>query len=253
MAEPTDLRPRISLVIPAFNEARYLPRLLDSAEAARAVYARGDASRARAIEIVVADNGSTDGTAALAASRGCVVAPVEKRAIAASRNGGARAARGSILAFVDADMTLHPDTFLGVEETLASPRWVAGSTGCRPERWSTGIAVTFAVATPILWLTRFDTGVVFMRREDYDAVGGYDESMLVAEDVMMLWRLRQHGRRRGARLVRVPRWKTVASMRKFDKYGEWHYFPMLWRGLLLVFRPKKIAAFVDEYWYRPER
>ncbi len=50
---------RISLVIPAWNEERYLPRLLDSVDAARARY-RGGADR---IEVIVADNASTDRTA----------------------------------------------------------------------------------------------------------------------------------------------------------------------------------------------
>lgn len=48
--------PRISLVIPAFNEEHYLPRLLDTIDAARARYREG----AEAIEVIVADNGSTD-------------------------------------------------------------------------------------------------------------------------------------------------------------------------------------------------
>ena len=78
-------RPRFSLVIPAFNEQMYLPRLLDSVERARATYSGG----AENVEVIVADNGSTDETATIASSRGCRVAQVEKRAIAASRNGGA--------------------------------------------------------------------------------------------------------------------------------------------------------------------
>ena len=54
--------PRISLVIPAFNEEAFLPVLLDSVDHARGRYARGG----DAIQIVVADNASTDDTAAIA-------------------------------------------------------------------------------------------------------------------------------------------------------------------------------------------
>ena len=99
--------PDISLVIPAYNEATCLPRLLDTIAAARDRYKGGR----DAIEVIVADNGSTDDTAAIAKARGCVVAPVAKRMIAASRNGGAAAATAPILCFVDADMQIHPDTF----------------------------------------------------------------------------------------------------------------------------------------------
>src|SRR2546428_3973526 len=167
----TPTRPRISLIIPAFNEEKYLPRLLDSIETA---CARWMGPRDE-IEVIVADNSSTDGTAALAAARGCRVVRVEKRAIAAARNGGGRAATGEILAFVDADMTIHPETFKGIVEILSSPKWVAGTSGVWPQRWSIGIAVTFASMVPLVWLTRFDTGVAFMRRADSEAEGGYAE------------------------------------------------------------------------------
>src|SRR6266496_3524013 len=102
--------PRYSLIIPAYNEERLLGRLLDSVDAARATYGGGDA-----VELIVADNASTDRTAVIAAMRGCRVIAVEKRVIAAARNAGARAARGEFLAFVDADAQVHPDTFVEID------------------------------------------------------------------------------------------------------------------------------------------
>ncbi len=54
---------------------------------------------------------------------------MEKRSIAAVRNGGARAAVGDILAFVDADSQIHPETFNAIERTMASGRVVIGATG----------------------------------------------------------------------------------------------------------------------------
>src|SRR6266478_218734 len=90
---------RQTLVIPAHNEEALLPRLLDTVEVARARYSLG----ADAIEVIVADNASTDRTAGIATARGCRVVSVAKRAIAAARNGGAGCAQSPILAFVDAD------------------------------------------------------------------------------------------------------------------------------------------------------
>ncbi len=101
---------RFSLIIPARNEEDYLPRLLDTVDEARARYAGGP----EAVEVIVADNVSTDGTAKIARERGCRVARVEKRVIAAVRNGGTTVARGQVLAFVDADMRIHPDTFKAI-------------------------------------------------------------------------------------------------------------------------------------------
>ena len=82
--------PKISLVIPAWDEAAYLPRLLDTVDAARKLYRHGSGR----IEVIVADNDSTDETPQIAAARGCHVEHVPKRLIAAARNGGAGAARG---------------------------------------------------------------------------------------------------------------------------------------------------------------
>src|SRR5262245_32715389 len=152
--------PAISIVIPAHNEAKLLPRLLDTIDAARDRFAGGRDQ----VEVIVADNGSTDDTAAIARKRGCVVAPVAKRMIAAARNGGAAAATAPILCFVDADMQIHPDTFTAVARAIQDPRFVGGATGITMERWSVGIALTFAAILPLVWLTNMDTGVVFMRR-----------------------------------------------------------------------------------------
>lgn len=241
--------PRFSLVIPAYNEARYLPPLLDTVEIARLAYSGGR----EAVEVIVADNASTDATAAIATERGCRLAHVEKRIIAASRNGGAALARGEILCFADADMLVHPQTFDAIDRKLATGRVVAGATGIVPERWSLGFAATYALLLPMIALTGMDTGVVFCRREDFLAIGGYDESRPIAEDVDFLMRLRRLGRTRGQRLGRARTAKAIASLRKFDEHGEWHYFPLIVRGALAHLAGRDLREFADRYWYRPGR
>ena len=239
--------PRYSLIIPAYNEERLLGRLLDSVDAARATYGGGDA-----VEVIVADNASTDRTAVIAAMRGCRVIAVEKRVIAAARNAGARAARGEFLAFVDADAQVHPDTFVEIDRALADPRVVAGATGARLERWSIGIAFTYAMIVPIVLVTGMDTGVTFCRKEDFEAIGGYDESRLVAEDVAFLWALRRLGQTRGQRLARATRAKIVASTRKFDEFGDWHFFSVAIEALRHLMR-RDLTRFTASYWYKPNR
>jgi glycosyltransferase involved in cell wall biosynthesis len=241
--------PRFSVVVPAYNEEKDLPRLIDTIDAARASYGRPDA-----IEVVVADNLSTDGTGAIAAARGCRVVRVEKRVIAAARNGGARAARGEILCFVDADARIHPATFRAIDDALATGRVVAGSTGVRLERLSVGIIAAYVLILPLVWLTNIDTGLVFCRREDFEAVGGYNENMRFAEDVAFPWALKRLGRRRGQKLVRLRAHKAIGSLRKFDEYGDWHFVMMLPRSLWLLLRGHgALNDWVDRYWYRPNR
>jgi len=241
------MAPRFSVVIPAYNEARLLPRLLDSLARACTTYALPDL-----IEIIVTDNQSTDATAELARARGGAVVNVEKRVIGAVRNGGAAIARGDILCFVDADAQVHAATFQAIDAALASGRCVAGATGATMERWSAGIVLTYATLWPMVWLTAMDTGVVFCRREDFEAVGGYDESRLVAEDVMFLVALKRLGRRRGQKLMRLRSVKVIASTRKFDEFGDWHYFGLMWQGARHLMR-RGDQAFTDRYWYKPRR
>lgn len=237
--------PEISLLIPAYNEARYLPRLLDSAQAAAERYGAGR------VEIIVADNGSTDATAELAAARGCTVVPVAKRLIAAARNGAAAAARGRILAFVDADSLIHPDSFTAIAAAMADEATVGGATGVRFDRASWGIDTTVALVKPMVRLLGLDSGIVFCRAEDFRAVGGYPEDERIAEDVKFLLALKALGRRRGQRFRVLEGVATLTSARKFDEHGDWHFFRMMPGLTLLRFLSRRrFDAFVERYWYR---
>ena len=74
---------------------------------------------------------------------------------------------------------------------MSRPDVVAGTTGATMERWSAGIALTYVMFLPVVWATNMDIGVVFCRRDDFDAVGGYDETLKFAEDVKFLLALRR--------------------------------------------------------------
>ncbi len=205
------------------------------------------------VQVIVADNASTDDTARLARERGCLVVPVEKRAIAAARNGGAKLATGEMLAFVDADSRIHPDSFAAIDAALRDDRVAGGATGVTLDRWSLGIALTFACFIPMVLVTGFDTGLVFCRRQDFERLGGYDESLRAAEDVAWLWKLRRDGRSRGRRLIRLTKVKTIASTRKFDEYGDWHYFRFFYEGPKFFLGSRTLKGFVNDYWYKPNR
>jgi glycosyltransferase involved in cell wall biosynthesis len=246
-----DKMPRISLVIPAFNEEHYLPLLLDSIHSARQRYEVGFDE----VEIIVADNASTDGTARLARARGCRVVQVEKRAIAAARNAGARIATGQILAFVDADSQIHPDTFNAIERTLTSDRVVVGATSVRYSRMSAGIAFTTLVAITFFQLAGLDAGVVFCRRADWQAVGGYNEDRLWLEDAEFLIALKRLGRTRGQRFARTKGVRAITSARKYDRLGDWHVFTHLLPRVVasLLFSRFACRRSVRSYWYEDRR
>ena len=236
---------RISLVIPAFNEEALLPALLDTVDAASQRYAFG----AQSVEVIVADNASTDRTAHIALSRGCRVVRVEKRAISAARNGGARVAEGKFLAFVDADSLIHPESFNVIERALSTYGVIAGTTGVRPSRMSPALAILVALAVPFR-LAGLDSGVVFCRREDWQVVGGYDEEQLVSEDIRFLLALKRLARSRRQRLIRARGAQAITSTRKFDQHGDWRFLARMFAApWLMLFRPKAFERWVQRYWY----
>ncbi|HVF63697.1 MAG TPA: glycosyltransferase [Casimicrobiaceae bacterium] len=238
--------PAISLIVPAFNEARYLPQMLASVHRARSGYRRGY----HAVEVIVADNGSTDATADIAREHGCRLVRVGRRSIAAARNGGAQAARADWLAFVDADSLIHEETFDAIDDALSCDDVAIGATGVRMSRLSAGIrATTLAIGT-VNRLRGIDTGVVFCRRGDWAAVGGYDEARLFAEDLAFMLAVKRIGRARGRRFTRPTGVAAVTSSRKYDRHGDWHVMTTLVKscGWWLVDR-NAIDRFARRYWY----
>ncbi len=233
--------------MPAYNEAVLLPRLLTTLQAA-AARAPGGATQ---VELIVADNASTDATAEIARQHGCRVIPVVKRAIGAARNGGGLAARGEVLCFVDADMQVHPDTFLAIARALDAGGVIGGATRLTSERWSPGILATWALLLPGVWLLGVDSGVVFCRRADFQRLQGYREDKLVAEDVDFLLRLKRLGRGQAQRFVRLAGVKAIVSTRKFDQHGDWHQLGTMARiaWLTLTRRQDKADRQVRAYWY----
>jgi glycosyltransferase involved in cell wall biosynthesis len=91
----------ISCIVPVYNSERYLGETLDSILA----------QTYRPLEIIVVDDGSTDGTAAVAAGYGHRVRYVRQANAgeAAARNRGLNVAEGEFVAFDDADDLWHPE------------------------------------------------------------------------------------------------------------------------------------------------
>jgi glycosyltransferase involved in cell wall biosynthesis len=111
--------PAVSIVIPCYNGERHLAETLESALA----------STGETVEVIVVDDGSTDGSRGIAAryaSRGVRLIEGGHRGAGAARNAGIRVARGEFLQFLDADDLLSPDKIASQVAILrAAPRSVA--------------------------------------------------------------------------------------------------------------------------------
>ena len=105
-------RARVSVVVPARDEEASLPALLES-------LSRLDAGHADLVDLVVVDDASRDATAAVARAAGAAVLPAPDRppgwtGKAWACHVGARATRGELLLFLDADTVLAPDALEGL-------------------------------------------------------------------------------------------------------------------------------------------
>jgi glycosyltransferase involved in cell wall biosynthesis len=101
----------ISFVVPAHNEEACLAATLDA-------LLRAAQQVGVPYEVIVVSDASTDRTGAIARERGVRVVEVQHRQIAAARNSGARAARGEILFFVDADTEASAEAIRGGLDAL---------------------------------------------------------------------------------------------------------------------------------------
>lgn len=201
---------RVSIVIPAFNEANYLPETLGAAHEAQAVLAQAG----WASEVVVCDNNSTDATAALAKANGARVVYEPFNQIAASRNAAGRAAKGEWLVFVDADTHVSPRLFREMMRAMVRDDCLGG--GCR---------VTFdsgpwlARQTVVIWNTigqvmRWAAGsFLFCRASAFRELGGFSQEWFAAEEVEYCIRLNRLGQRLAKRMV-ILNEPVISSGRK---------------------------------------
>lgn len=181
-------RPLLSFIVPAHNEEHELPASL------RAIHHAAESSR-RTHEVIVANDASTDRTAQIAQEFGARVVPLNRRQIAAARNAGARAARGEILFFVDADTHIAPAHVASAIAALERG-CSGGSAQVAVDRelpfWA---SVFLRVFCTLYFAARLGVGAfIFTRRETFEAAGGFDEQYFAGEEVYLSQALKKHGR-----------------------------------------------------------
>ncbi len=205
----------LSIVIPTLNEEKYLPKLLDSIKN----------QSFKDYEIIVVDANSKDKTRPTAKKYGCRIVNGGKPPIA--RNKGAKAAKGDILFFIDADCIIGKD-FLkkSLDEIKRKNLDVAGCY-VRPLGKKAIDNIAFALfnfwiyATQLFYPHAPGSGI-FCKKSLHNKIKGFDEEISLSEDMDYVRRAGKHGKFRVLSSV-----KTYTSMRRFDHEGRLNLFSKL--------------------------
>ena len=205
----------ISFVVPAYNEAQLLAATLDAIHAA----AR---DIAHPYELIVADDASTDDTAAIARAHGARVVACAHRQIARVRNTGAHASTGDILIFVDADTMVSTPLVRASLAALDGGAVGGGATlhvdGPLPW-WSRPLIVAVSES---MRLFRWAAGCyVFCTRAAFDAAGGFDERLFATEEIALSRALKRLGR------VVILRERATTSGRKLRTHSAGDFLRLL--------------------------
>lgn len=186
----------VSVVIPAYNAEQFLGEAIESVLAQ--TYAP--------VETIVVDDGSSDGTAAVAAAHDEVILISQQNSgPSAARNRGFAACRGELVAFHDSDDMMTPDKLtVQVDHLLANPgvgcvlaeQELVVEEGAELPFWVEGSKVpTVMPATPPEYADepKVHPMTMVVRRETFEAVGGFDETMRAAEDFDWMLRASEEG------------------------------------------------------------
>ena len=219
---------RLSVIIPAINEAVSVGRAVDSA---------WDAGAA---EVFVADGGSSDQTVQVAAERRAIVVNASPGR-ARQQNAAAREATGDVLLFLHADNWLAGGVAEQVRTALADSRRIHGALRQRID--AAGLANRIlergnAARVRLLGLPYGDQAI-FVRKETFLAAGGFPDVALM-EDVLLMQRLR-----RLSWPVLLPGPVCVSS-RRWQKHGVVRQTIRNWTllaGFAVGVSPERLAGY----------
>jgi glycosyltransferase involved in cell wall biosynthesis len=200
------------------------------------------------VEVIVVDNDSSDATAEVARGFGAVVVGESVHNIAKVRNTGAAKAHGDVLVFVDADTVVPAELLSRIGAVLSEPNCLGGAvdTDYRPSKLASKLYLrAWRVAGRLAGVAQGATQ--FCRRDAFDALDGYDETLFMGEDVDFYARLKRLARRRGGGVSLIDDVRVSPSTRRFNQWSFMH--TLIWTNPLFVFLFRRRES-VWRGWYK---
>ena len=230
----------LSFIVPAYNEELELPSTIAAIRAAAA-------SANQDYELIVVDDASTDATAEIARKAGAQIISINRRQIAATRNAGASVARGEILFFVDADTRINAahivDALAALRDGAVGGSARVAADGAIP-LWG---RIFITVFCAIYFANNLGAGAfLFTTRKNFDALGGFDESLFIGEEVYFSLAMKKLGR---FKILREP---ILTSGRKLRMYSAGK---ILSQSFSIIIRGKRAACSREklDLWYDGKR
>jgi len=236
----------LSIIIPTLNEEKHLSLLLRSIKN----------QNFRDYEIIVADAGSKDKTVEIAKKYDCNI--IKGGSPAQGKNNGAKAAKGDLLLFLDADVILPNDVFSNVLKEFKKRKLKIATFFLLPsgKRKAPKFLFTFFYNIPIFLLEKILPHAavgILVDKKLFDKLGGFDEKITLAEDhdlarrAKRLDRLGKYGILKSAKLyVSDRRFKKEGWAKTYSKY-------LLCEGHMILFGPVKSDIFKYRYLQRNKK
>jgi hypothetical protein len=194
--------PFISVIVPANGSPRGLPRVLDRLAAAGDLLRRRFGKRA---EIIVSGYGEHSRRLFHAEEFDARVISRNLPTLSAAVNAGAAVARGEFLVLLEPGLSPREECLCHICETLTDGTTVGGGTAVSVKRAGVVSALTAFLAQIPLRLNGLSLGVCFVRKQAFDRLGGFRESMLSGQTLEFALRLKRHAAATGRRLANVKK------------------------------------------------
>lgn len=207
---------QFSVIIPTLNEEHYLPRLLSDLSS----------QTQKDFEVIVVDGKSEDKTKEksreFADKFPLTFLEVDKRNVSYQRNQGAKSAQGDILVFLDADTRVEKDFIAQLTADFGKKGTKLLLPSIVPDEKTQKARMLISFVNQIIRISQYygrplsTGGNFFLRKEAFEKIGGFNESLFISEDHEFIHRAYKKGIK--AKIVKSP--KVIVSMRRVQLEGD---------------------------------